>query len=78
MFKNTSGACRGNACFYGYAIDLLDRLASELKFTYTLYEVRDKKYGSMNEYTREWNGMVKELIPDKNGVTVSTHHIYSN
>ncbi len=70
VFKNESAHCHGNACFYGYAVDLLARLAGELGFTYTLYEVPDGKYGALNEYTREWNGMVRELIPDKTGLTV--------
>ncbi len=72
MFKNQSTECKRNACFYGFAIDLLARLATELKFTYTLYEAPDGKYGAMNEYTRQWDGMVRELIPDKRGLTVST------
>ena len=76
MFKNSSAACRGNACFYGYAIDLLARLATELQFTYTLYEAPDGKYGSIDQVTRKWNGMVKELIPDKKGMTVSTFFIF--
>ena len=72
MFRNTSELCRGNACFYGYAIDLLARMAADLGFRYTLYEVPDGHYGSLNEYTRQWDGMVKELIPGKNGLTVSS------
>ena len=62
----------GNACFYGYSIDLLARVAADLGFRYTLYEVPDGRYGSLNEYTRQWDGMVNELIPGKNGLTVSS------
>ena len=72
VFRNASQFCRGNACFYGYSIDLLARVAADLGFRYTLYEVADGRYGSLNEYTRQWDGMVNELIPGKNGLAVSS------
>ena len=72
VFRNASESCRGNACFYGYSIDLLARVAADLGFRYTLYEVPDGRYGSLNEYTRQWDGMVNELIPGKNGLAVSS------
>ena len=72
VFRNTSDSCRGNACFYGYSIDLLARVAADLGFRYTLYEVPDGRYGSLNEYTRQWDGMVNELIPGKDGLAVSS------
>ena len=72
VFRNASDSCRGNACFYGYSIDLLARVAADLGFRYTLYEVPDGRYGSLNEFTRQWDGMVNELIPGKDGLAVSS------
>ncbi len=63
--------CSGNDCFSGYAVDLLKLLAAELKFTYVLSEAPDGKYGSQNPVTGEWDGMVKQLLPNKQGITVS-------
>ena len=61
----------GKACFTGYAIDLLNTLAEQLQFDYTIYIVEDGKYGSYNENTGKWNGVVGDLIEDENGQTVS-------
>ena len=62
--------CHGNDCYYGYSIDLLQRLSKDLHFNYELYMVKDGKYGAMDEVTRTWNGVVAELIPDAKGDTV--------
>lgn len=69
--NGNESACSGNECYFGYSIDLLEKLASELSFNYEIYIASDGKYGVMNEVTRKWNGLVGELIPNKNGETVS-------
>ena len=48
--------------FKGMCIDLLLELQSILKFNYTLTVVEDGNYGSLNETTQEWNGLVEELV----------------
>ncbi|XP_077522313.1 ionotropic receptor 25a [Amblyomma americanum] len=60
--KNTSG---GEDQFEGYCIDLIDEIKKILKFEYTIYEVQDKMFGSINTTTKQWNGMIRELV-DKN------------
>ena len=42
----------------------------ELNFKYEIYEVPDGKYGSLDPDTNKWNGMVAELLPDEQGLTV--------
>jgi hypothetical protein len=47
-------------CFYGYCIDLLNKIQEDLKFNYTIRNVSD--YGYMGEkYPHDWTGMVREL-----------------
>ncbi|KAK8785076.1 hypothetical protein V5799_008559, partial [Amblyomma americanum] len=57
--KNTSG---GEDQFEGYCIDLIDEIKKILKFEYTIYEVQDKMFGSINTTTKQWNGMIRELV----------------
>nr|CAD7445047.1 unnamed protein product [Timema bartmani] len=52
----------GNARFYGFCVDLLDRLSRDVGFDYILDLVPDKKYGAQDPETGEWNGMVLQLI----------------
>ncbi|XP_045160468.1 glutamate receptor ionotropic, NMDA 3A-like [Mercenaria mercenaria] len=47
-------------CCRGLSLDLLNRLASDLDFDYTLYVVSDYTYGK--EINGTWNGMVRELM----------------
>ena len=67
-----NSSCVGNECYSGYSIDLLLHLAQHMNFYYELYTVPDGKYGSLDEGTHTWNGLVAELIPDPTtGLTVS-------
>jgi glutamate receptor, ionotropic, invertebrate len=47
--------------FRGYCIDLIDAIAQIIHFDYEIWEVEDKKFGSMND-KGEWNGVVRKLI----------------
>ncbi|XP_064645712.1 glutamate receptor ionotropic, kainate 2-like isoform X2 [Lineus longissimus] len=49
----------------GYCVDLLKRLSKEIGFKYRLYRVPDENYGTKDASTKQWNGMVKELV-DRN------------
>lgn len=62
MFKKSDKPLYGNDRFEGYCIDLLRELAIILGFTYEIRLVDDGKYGSQDESTGQWNGMVKELM----------------
>jgi len=45
----------------GYIIDLLDDLSRDTGIDFNVVPVADGKYGSRDEYTGEWNGMIAEL-----------------
>jgi glutamate receptor, ionotropic, invertebrate len=52
----------GNARFYGFCVDLLERVSREVGFDYILDLVPDRKYGAQDPLTGEWNGMVLQLM----------------
>ena len=57
--------CEGNSCWTGMVNDMVKRLADELGFTYEYIQPADMKFGAMNETTKEWNGMIRDLLDDK-------------
>lgn len=61
----------GNARFEGYVVDLINRIASNLKFKYELEVVPDGQYGSINPVTKKWNGLVKHLLDRKADLAVA-------
>jgi glutamate receptor, ionotropic, invertebrate len=61
----------GNARFYGFCVDILDRVSQEVGFDYILDLVVDRKYGAQDPETGEWNGMVKQLMQHVSNVPVS-------
>lgn len=46
----------------GYTVDLIDEISKLLNFTYKFYLVRDNNHGSYNPETKEWNGLMREII----------------
>jgi len=48
--------------FDGLCIKLLEYLATNLQFTYSLHLVADGLYGDMNPETSVWNGIIGELL----------------
>ncbi|GFT22206.1 glutamate receptor [Trichonephila clavipes] len=51
-----------NDRFYGFCIDLLQKIAERLEFEYVIELVPDRKYGAVDPSNGEWNGMVRELL----------------
>ena len=49
--------------YTGYYIKLLELMAEELNFTFTVYEPEDGLYGNVED--GEWTGMIRELIDKK-------------
>ncbi|EEC09389.1 glutamate receptor, putative [Ixodes scapularis] len=58
-------ASNGENQFEGYCIDLINAIKEILKFEYVITEVKDKMFGSIDKNTKQWNGMIRELV-DKN------------
>lgn len=52
----------GNDRFEGFCIDLLRRIASQIGFQYTIRLVPDHMYGVYDRQTKQWNGIVRELM----------------
>lgn len=57
----------GNARYEGFCIDLLKDVANLVGFQYTIEIVKDGKYGVEDPDTKEWNGIVRELIDGVSG-----------
>ncbi|KAI1700129.1 ligated ion channel l-glutamate- and glycine-binding site domain-containing protein [Ditylenchus destructor] len=51
-----------NSQFEGFCIDLLEELANDLGFTYTIHVVKDNKYGSDPYGNGTWDGMIGEIL----------------
>lgn len=52
----------GNDRFEGFCIDLLKTIAENLGFQYQLYLVPDGKFGAEDVQSKQWNGLVRELM----------------
>lgn len=52
----------GNEGLEGYSMDLIDEISKILNFKYEFYLVKDGKYGSLNPITRQWDGIIKDLL----------------
>ena len=70
MLKSDSSPSREE--FEGAAIELLDELSRILGFSYTIYLSPDRKVGIENPATREWNGVIKELIENVSNIKGQT------
>lgn len=55
----------GNSKYEGFCIDLLHRIASQVGFHYAITLVPDNKYGAYDPTTKQWNGIVRELMDKK-------------
>ena len=60
--SNSGEILKGNDRFEGYVIDLIDSISKILNLTYEFYLVPDRRYGSYNPKTKQWDGLMKELI----------------
>lgn len=50
----------GSIKYSGFCMELLERLAKDLKFSYTIYETPDQQYGQFRN--GKWNGMIREIL----------------
>ena len=49
-----------NGSYKGYCVDLMNRIAKILNFTYEIRIPSDNMYGTLNNGS--WNGLMKELL----------------
>ncbi|XP_047425076.1 glutamate receptor ionotropic, NMDA 3A [Mugil cephalus] len=62
-------------CCYGYCMDLLEKLAEDMGFTYDLYIVGDGKYGGLKN--GRWTGLVGDLLSGAAHLAVTSFSINS-
>ncbi|MBN3304780.1 NMD3A protein, partial [Amia calva] len=62
-------------CCYGYCIDLLEKLAEDLRFEFDLYIVGDGKYGACKN--NRWTGLVGDLLSGAADMAVTSFSINS-
>ncbi|XP_041826559.1 glutamate receptor ionotropic, NMDA 3A [Melanotaenia boesemani] len=62
-------------CCYGYCIDLLEKLAEDLGFSFDLYIVGDGKYGGFKN--GRWTGLVGDLLSGAAHLAVTSFSINS-
>ena len=60
--KKKDANLTGNDRYEGFCIDLLQTIAEALDFHYELHLVPDGKFGAQDIATKEWNGLVRELM----------------
>lgn len=63
-------------CCYGYCIDLLEKLAEDMGFTFDLYIVGDGKYGARSG-TGRWTGLIGDLLSGTADMAVTSFSINS-
>lgn len=71
MLKDSALSLTGNDRYEGYCIDLIEELALLLGFNYTFRVQEDKKYGSINNVTGEWDGMIRELHEERADLAIT-------
>lgn len=61
MLRDSSLQLIGNERFEGFGIDIIHELSLMLGFKYQFQLQEDGVYGSLNNVTKEWNGMIRAI-----------------
>ncbi|CAL9683643.1 unnamed protein product [Knipowitschia caucasica] len=73
--RNGSVPTELKKCCYGYCVDLLEKLAEDMGFTFDLYIVGDGKYGGFKN--GRWTGLVGDLLSGAAHLAVTSFSINS-
>ncbi|KAK9498544.1 hypothetical protein O3M35_003153 [Rhynocoris fuscipes] len=71
MRKDSSDKLVGNAQYEGYNVDLIYELSRILHFNFQIVLVPDGRYGSYNKETKEWDGMIRELLDQRADLAIA-------
>ncbi|KAG4072066.1 hypothetical protein HA402_015565 [Bradysia odoriphaga] len=71
MLRDSSSQLTGNDRFEGFGIDLIHELSLMLGFKYEFKLQEDGKYGNMDNVTKEWNGMIRELQDERADLAIT-------
>lgn len=77
IIRKVSPTDNGKYALMGYCIDLIEKLQEKLKFSYDVYLVPDGNFGSQDPISKEWNGMVKEILQGRAQMIVASFTISS-
>ena len=55
----------------GTNVDIIKILAQDMNFTLSLYEVLDGKFGSFDEATQTWNGVMGDVVQNKADISIA-------
>lgn len=58
-------------CWYGWNPDIITQLQVDLNFTYEYVKPADNKYGGLDPVTKEWNGMIRDILERKTDLTIA-------
>lgn len=72
MLKASDGNLTGNNRFEGFCIDLLKGIAQLIGFQYDIRLVPDHMYGVYDPETKQWNGIVRELMEQRADLAVAS------
>jgi hypothetical protein len=64
MLRESTVALKGNDQFEGFGIELIHELSLMLGFNYTFELQLDNVYGSYNNKTKQWTGMILQLLKE--------------
>lgn len=78
MITKSSKDLRGNDRYEGYVVDLVKELAKELNVRIEINIVKDEKYGSEDKVTKQWDGMIGEVMRGEADIAVADLAINSD
>ncbi|XP_011645300.1 glutamate receptor ionotropic, kainate 2-like isoform X1 [Pogonomyrmex barbatus] len=71
MLKESSSIMTGNDRYEGFGIDIIYEMSNILGFNYTFEVQTDNAYGSFNNVTQKWNGMLGKIIADEADLAIT-------
>ncbi|GJQ66264.1 hypothetical protein Trydic_g15637 [Trypoxylus dichotomus] len=71
MLKESEEPLSGNDRFEGFAIDLIHELSLIEKFNYTFIIREDKANGDWNNETKQWSGMIGDILTGTADLAIS-------
>ncbi|EDO30203.1 predicted protein, partial [Nematostella vectensis] len=68
----TNGQGETRVIIEGYCIELLRKLSEMLRFKFEVYLVPDNNFGAQDPVTKEWNGVVREVLNGRADLAVTS------
>ena len=71
MLKDSKEQLSGNDQYEGFGVEIIQKLSEKLGFNYTFQMQLDKKYGSIDKTTKEWDGMIRQIQDGKADLAIT-------